>query len=199
MPMAKEKPILKPTKRKDKTLKKYPKHTTKPHLTSLSLTNLSPSNMQRQSLGSPSSKLHIHGGEEISDAEEQKRRVIIDDDDDGKDTKPRRLSFSPSSSSLTSSPKPEKLIHLIPVLTLVCFLILYLTSHNPSQSDLAQFNGFKHSSKHLDSREISDVGRFIEFQKGDVLAIRSMRNLQELDKYVPKSRPHRKIADFQAA
>ncbi|XWS62196.1 hypothetical protein CRYUN_Cryun07bG0190000 [Craigia yunnanensis] len=107
--------------------------------------------MQRQSLGSPSSKLHIHGGEESSVAEDQKRRVIIDDDD-LKDTKPRRLSFSPSSSptsSLTSPPKPEKLIHLIPVLTLLCFLALYLTSHSPSQSDLVHFNGFKHSSKHL--------------------------------------------------
>ncbi|XVF13666.1 hypothetical protein REPUB_Repub08aG0227600 [Reevesia pubescens] len=157
--------------------------------------------MQRQSLGSPSSKLHIHGGEESSVTEDQKRRVIIDDDDDRKETKPRRLSFSPSSLSSTSSltishPKPEKLIHLIPVLTLLCFLVLYLASHSPSQSDLAQFNRFKHRSKHLDSSEINDVGRFIEFRRGDVLAIRSLRNLQELDKYVPKSRPHRKIADF---
>ncbi|XVE65325.1 hypothetical protein DITRI_Ditri07aG0172000 [Diplodiscus trichospermus] len=155
--------------------------------------------MQRQSLGSPSSKVHIHGGEESSVAEDQKRRVIIDDDERKDYTKPRRLSFSPSSSPTSPLPppfKPEKLIHLIPVLTLFCFLILYLTSHSPSQSDLAHFNGFKHPSKHLDSSEINDVGRFIESRKGDVLAIRSLRNLQELDKYVPKSRPHRKIADF---
>ncbi|OMO77361.1 hypothetical protein CCACVL1_15053 [Corchorus capsularis] len=154
--------------------------------------------MQRQSLGSPSSKLHIHGGEESSVSEDQKRRIIIDDDD-RKDTKPRRLSFSPSSSptsSLTSPPKPEKLIHLIPVLTLLCFLILYLSSHSPSQSDLAQFNGFKHPSEHIDSSEISDASRLLEFRRSDVLAIRSLRNLQELDKYAPKSRPHRKIADF---
>ncbi|XVF52021.1 hypothetical protein PTKIN_Ptkin04bG0232000 [Pterospermum kingtungense] len=159
--------------------------------------------MQRQSLGSASSKLHIHGGEEINSvaSEDQKRRITIDYDD-CKDTKPRRLSFSPSSSPKSSftisRPKPEKLIHLIPVLTLLCFLVLYLASHSPSQSDLAPFNGFKHSSKHLDSPEISDVdGRFIEFRRGDVLAIRSLRNLQELDKNVPKkSRPHRKIADF---
>ncbi|XVF52022.1 hypothetical protein PTKIN_Ptkin04bG0232000 [Pterospermum kingtungense] len=144
--------------------------------------------MQRQSLGSASSKLHIHGGEEINSvaSEDQKRRITIDYDD-CKDTKPRRLSFSPSSSPKSSftisRPKPEKLIHLIPVLTLLCFLVLYLASHSPSQSD---------------SPEISDVdGRFIEFRRGDVLAIRSLRNLQELDKNVPKkSRPHRKIADF---
>ncbi|KAB2039255.1 hypothetical protein ES319_D03G201800v1 [Gossypium barbadense] len=150
--------------------------------------------MQRQSLGSPTSKLHSHGGEEITGA-------IVDDDDRRKDSKSRRLTFSASSSSsspllLPSSPKSEKLIHLIPVLTLLCFLILYLNSHSPSQSDLAAFNGFKHSSKHLDSREIGEVSRFMEFRRGDVLAIRSRRNLQELDKYIVKSRPHRKVADF---
>ncbi|TYI34369.1 hypothetical protein ES332_A03G004200v1 [Gossypium tomentosum] len=150
--------------------------------------------MQRQSLGSPTSKLHIHGGEEITGA-------IVDEDDRRKDSKSRRLTFSASSSSsspllLPSSPKSEKLIHLIPILTLLCFLILYLNSHSPSQSDLAAFNGFKHSSKHLDSREIGEVSRFMEFRRGDVLAIRSQRNLQELDKYIVKSRPHRKVADF---
>ncbi|KAG4206267.1 hypothetical protein ERO13_A03G000042v2 [Gossypium hirsutum] len=135
--------------------------------------------MQRQSLGSPTSKLHIHGGEEITGA-------IVDDDDRRKDSKSRRLTFSASSSSsspllLPSSPKSEKLIHLIPILTLLCFLILYLNSHSPSQSD---------------SREIGEVSRFMEFRRGDVLAIRSQRNLQELDKDIVKSRPHRKVADF---
>ncbi|TYI34370.1 hypothetical protein ES332_A03G004200v1 [Gossypium tomentosum] len=135
--------------------------------------------MQRQSLGSPTSKLHIHGGEEITGA-------IVDEDDRRKDSKSRRLTFSASSSSsspllLPSSPKSEKLIHLIPILTLLCFLILYLNSHSPSQSD---------------SREIGEVSRFMEFRRGDVLAIRSQRNLQELDKYIVKSRPHRKVADF---
>ncbi|KAK8490687.1 hypothetical protein V6N13_046914 [Hibiscus sabdariffa] len=151
--------------------------------------------MQRQSLGSPTSKLHIHGGEEITGADDQKRRVNIDGED-SKDSKPRRLSFLPSPPSLPPPPKSEKLIHLIPVLTLLCFLILYLNSHSPSRSDLAAFNGFKHSSKHLDSSEIGDVDRFLEVQRGDFLAVRSQRNLQELDKYVWKYRPHRKIADF---
>ncbi|KAE8731932.1 Detected protein of unknown function [Hibiscus syriacus] len=139
--------------------------------------------MQRQSLGYPTSKLHIHG-EEITGADDQKRRVIIDCED-RKESKPRPLSFSPSLPSLSSPPNSEKLIHLIPVLTLLCFLVLFLNSHSPSQSDLVAFNGFKHSSKRLDSREISNV-----------LTIRSQRNLQELDKYVSKYRLHRKIADF---
>ncbi|KAE8702844.1 Detected protein of unknown function [Hibiscus syriacus] len=86
--------------------------------------------MHRQSLGSATSKfLRIHGGEENPIADDQKRQLIIDDD--GKDIKPRRSSFSPSpfsttSPSFTSPTKPEKLIHLIPVLTFLCLLILYL-------------------------------------------------------------------------
>ncbi|KAK8516411.1 hypothetical protein V6N12_038654 [Hibiscus sabdariffa] len=90
----------------------------------------------------PSSKLRIHGGGESSVSDDQKHQVFIDDDD-GKDIKPPRFS------SLTSRPKPEKLIHLIPVLTLLCLLILYINSHSPSQSDLAEFDGFKQSSKYL--------------------------------------------------
>ena len=50
----------------------------------------------------------------------------------------------------------------------------------------------------VDSDKIDDVGRFIELQKSDVLAIRSLRNLQELRRKLrsPKSRLHRKHADF---
>lgn len=41
-----------------------------------------------------------------------------------------------------------------------------------------------------DSVEIDDL------RKGDVLAIRSLRNLQELGKVSSKSSSHRKFADF---
>ncbi|GLT99702.1 hypothetical protein SLE2022_171250 [Rubroshorea leprosula] len=153
--------------------------------------------MQRQSLGSPVSKLHSHGGDDTIVAEDPRRRVAEDDDDDGehKATKPCRLSFSPSSSPLSpSASRPRKFIHLIPILTLLCFLILYLSSHAPSQLDLAQF---QHSFKQLDSTdEINDAGGFVELRKGDILAIRSLRNLRVLEKQTPKSRPHRKIVDL---
>lgn len=106
--------------------------------------SLSLSNMQRQSLGSPVSKLHSHGGDDTIVAEDPKRRVAEDDDDDDgerKATKARRLSFSPSSSPPSPSvSRPEKFIHLIPVLTLLCFLILYLSSHAPSQSGMCVQN-----------------------------------------------------------
>ncbi|KAF8027163.1 hypothetical protein BT93_E0165 [Corymbia citriodora subsp. variegata] len=77
--------------------------------------------------------------------------------DDDKPSRPHRLSLaaaaassssssscsSPASSSALSPRKTGKLIHLIPLLTLFCFLVLYLCSHSPSQTDLAQFSGFK--------------------------------------------------------
>jgi hypothetical protein len=81
--------------------------------------------MHRQSLGSPSSKLHLHG---ITDA----GNTLITDEP----PKPHRLSLSPPST-------PHKFIHLIPILTLFCFFILYFFSHTPSPSDLDHFTGFK--------------------------------------------------------
>ncbi|KAJ7943860.1 Ribosome maturation factor, partial [Quillaja saponaria] len=141
--------------------------------------------IHRQSLGSPSSKLHSHGGgeEEILIVEESKHgdsisssiHVEFDEDHNNKATKAQRLSSPPS--------RPERFIHLIRILTLVCFTILYLCSHSPSQSDLAQFSGFNGSSKHIVNR-------------GGFLAIRSLHNLQEIGKDSRKSQSHRKFAYF---
>lgn len=111
--------------------------------------------MQRQSLGSPVSKLHIHGGGGGGGSSKEDLRLtelhpssssstsatsptVYDDDDESKTTKPRRFSLSPPplalSSSLSTHSRPEKLIHLIPLLTLFCFLVLYFSSHSPSPS-----------------------------------------------------------------
>ncbi|KDP28929.1 hypothetical protein JCGZ_19359 [Jatropha curcas] len=158
--------------------------------------------MQRQSLGSPVTKLHSHGGAATDDSlmPDSLSFPDYDDDDDEhrKAAKPRRFSMSSSSLSSSSTSKPEKLVHFIPVLTFLCFLILYLVSHSPSQSDLAQFHGFKRSTKLIDSTQISDVSGFSELRRADSLAIRSLRNLREIaDKRAsPKSRSNRKIADF---
>ncbi|XP_051212791.1 uncharacterized protein [Lolium perenne] len=35
----------------------------------------------------------------------------------------------------------ERYIHLIPVLTLLCFVVLFLCSHAPSPADMASFGG----------------------------------------------------------
>ncbi|XP_031389559.1 uncharacterized protein LOC116202237 isoform X2 [Punica granatum] len=163
--------------------------------------------MQRQSLGSPVSKLHSHGGaavavtrEDVTAAEEAKRRdsfsvssVLSEyDDEDRKAAKLHRL----STSSLLP-PKPEKFVHLIPVLTVLCFLVLYLCSHSPSQTDLAQFNGFKRSPNRIDPAEaIDDIDGLSELQRRNVVAIRSLRNLQEVKKRSSKYQLSRKLGDF---
>ncbi|XP_062028000.1 uncharacterized protein LOC133743935 [Rosa rugosa] len=162
--------------------------------------------MQRQSLGSPVSKLHqAHGGDDTLIHDDKRSKDILafsvsssssssPDFDDNKATKPHRLSSPPPTT-------PDKVIHLIPILTVLCFLILFLFSHTPSQSDLAQFNGFTRLSapKRVDSvnEEIGDIRRFIDIRKSDVLAVRSLRDLgSETRKLTPRSRSHRKIADF---
>lgn len=48
------------------------------------------------------------------------------------------------------------------------------------------------------SSEIDDFGGLLEIEKSDVLAIRSMRNLQEIDKKQSQNNVHvhRKLGDF---
>lgn len=46
---------------------------------------------------------------------------------------------------------------------------------------------------------LGELSRLIEIQKGDSLAIRSLKNLQEIKEHIQKSRFHRKFADFWAA
>lgn len=196
--------------------------------------------MQRQSLGSPASKLHGHGAPSaaLSSAAKDGALVVVDDSsssatkrrdsflsssslllprydgDDDKSSRPHRLSLAavaaaaPSSSSSTSSSpalsprKTGKLIHLIPLLTLFCFLVLYLCSHSPSQTDLAQFGGFKHPAEQIVTTDIDEIGRFSEVRRGDELAFRSQRSLREVARRSQQQQPrtsravHRKFADF---
>ncbi|CAN6825307.1 unnamed protein product [Brassica oleracea var. botrytis] len=191
--------------------------------------------MQRLSIDSSASKLHSYGGrkDDIHDHDDLKHKESLSspplssssstanyDDDEPKDFKPRRLSLQSSTHQ-----NGEKLVHFIPVLTLICFIILYLSSHAPSQSgsfsnrnqtifnvfncfligfqmfsDLAQFNGFMRRSKHLDSDEDGEISKLMI--SSDALAIRSsIRNLKETESSASESLPrrrtsHRKIADF---
>ncbi|KAI6707557.1 hypothetical protein NL676_010519 [Syzygium grande] len=127
--------------------------------------------------------------------------------DDDKSSRPHRLSLaaaaasssSSSSASALSPRKPEKLIHLIPLLTLFCFLVLYLCSHSPSQTDLAQVSGFKRPAKQIVATDIDEISRFSEVRRGDALAIRSRRSLREVGRRSQPQRSravHRKFADF---
>lgn len=90
-------------------------------LLSLSLFLSTGFEMQRQSLGSPASKLQIHVGKEQKPEGGENRK----EGEDGEDKKTDKL-FRPTSQT-------NKSIHLIPLLTISCFLILYLVSHDPSQ------------------------------------------------------------------
>lgn len=132
--------------------------------------------MHRQSLGSPASKLHSNNTllftgaittDTINSEKSPSSSSSTIDDEQHKLQKPyhHKLTISFSSTSL---------IHLIPILTFLCFLILYLSSHDPSRTDLAQFNGFTaFASKKI---VIDDVDNG---EKNEVLEIRSMRNLQQ--------------------
>ncbi|GAB2220948.1 hypothetical protein Droror1_Dr00012107 [Drosera rotundifolia] len=167
--------------------------------------------MQRQSLGSPGSKhhhYHINAGSPR-------------DDDDHVSSSNRRDSSSSSASSPTvavpdaeemklekammirsgTSVRMERLVHVIPILTLFCFLVLYLVSHEPSDSVLSQFGGLNPALKPIEfgadsSTEIDDIGGYLEKEK--MLGIRSLRNLQEIVKENPNPKPisHRKLGDF---
>lgn len=163
--------------------------------------------MHRQSLGSPASKLHSHGVlSSIAGT-----GVIKDDINNGftsEDLQHHRKDKIASCSAGTAvdkhkSQKPyqqkstlvssSRLVHLIPLLTFLCFLVLYLSSHDPSRRDLAPFSGFTAFSSRMaaiDSTDIDDIGGgLLEIEKNDVLAIRSMRNLQQQERH----RLHRKF------
>ncbi|KAL3497884.1 hypothetical protein ACH5RR_040616 [Cinchona calisaya] len=132
--------------------------------------------MHRQSLGSPAAKLHANGviilQETSSSSSEQKKLITKSNDDKDDDEKQKSKKTAPSS----SPHHPEKLIHLIPILTLLCIFILYLNSHDPSLHDLAEFNGFKILSKAIDSTTNN-----IEKIQREVLGSGRMRNLQEVN------------------
>ncbi|KAI3977311.1 hypothetical protein MKX01_000224 [Papaver californicum] len=148
--------------------------------------------MQRQSLGgssSPSSKLHLCEENDEEEKRKSQRLVVtdsdIDEDEDDEDeikVVVRKKKISEKSVNhhhhRSSFTQTEKSIHLIPLLTIFCILILYLVSYDPSQKDLVNIDGFKKTtSKQSDSEEI-DISDFK--RGGDVLAIRSHRSLHEI-------------------
>ncbi|KAK4747390.1 hypothetical protein SAY87_013976 [Trapa incisa] len=154
--------------------------------------------MQRQSLlGSPVSKLHSHGGaavamarEDAPTSEDPKRRDSfsasspLSNYEIGEDHKTAKLRRLSSSSSSRSSSRPEKFVHIIPVITLMCFLILYLCSHSPTQMA-------EDTNKIMDS-----LGRLSELEASDVIAIRSLRNLHEIRKRSSRFQLGREVGDF---
>lgn len=59
---------------------------------------------------------------------------------------------------LPRPPSPEMTVHLIPVLTLFCFLVLFLISHDPSAKDLGEFGGSTALLHNRDTDAIATAG-----------------------------------------
>ncbi|XP_020594732.1 uncharacterized protein LOC110036087 isoform X2 [Phalaenopsis equestris] len=95
--------------------------------------------MQRQSLGSPSSKLEIHGDARILKTEEKRKAGSSPASDS-----PASISAEDTKMEKPIRPlsKSGRSIHLVPILILLCFTILYIFSREPSAEDLSSFGGF---------------------------------------------------------
>ncbi|KAL8112698.1 uncharacterized protein LOC141666255 [Apium graveolens] len=146
--------------------------------------------MHRQSLGSPNSKLHSNGDNdniELLTTDDFKIKQQLASQLVAGDDEQFRKSQKPHKST-------EKLVHIIPMLIIFCFLILYLTSHDPSQKGVNNLKDFNRNSKATEiSREIDDM-RVVS--ASGVLALRNSRNLQEEfhnNKQSPNNRLHRKL------
>ncbi|XP_074270275.1 uncharacterized protein LOC141593779 [Silene latifolia] len=161
--------------------------------------------MQRQSLGSPSRERLVISTDDV---------VLMSDDQRRRDSSPSSFSSSSSAIAVTDdgefktekphrshSPPPENFIHFIPILIVFCFLVLYLSSHDPSPQDLAQFHGFKfkHPEEITELKEIDEANNNNkQLKRSKAFAIRSLTNLQEETMQIDSSnaRSHRKLGDF---
>ncbi|KAL8226955.1 hypothetical protein R6Q57_016787 [Mikania cordata] len=145
--------------------------------------------MHRQSLGSSASQIQCHGvlfsgagvikddtGNDFISDDHRKDKLApcpagAVDDEERKSQKTNQQKSIPVSSS-------TRLIHLIPILMFFCFLILYLSSHDPSKQDVAQNSGFTTLPSKKTAIDDTEGGGSMEIEK-NVLAIRSMMNLQQ--------------------
>ncbi|KAJ9549597.1 hypothetical protein OSB04_022140, partial [Centaurea solstitialis] len=142
--------------------------------------------MHRQSLCSPASKHGIVAGagvikddninNKLSPEDHRKEKLLADDEDEENQLN----NNNQPKSMLISSSFSFRFIHLIPLLTLFCFIILYLASHDPSEkvglitTHLAQFGGFTTLSS---EKNVIDSSGFV-IEKNDISA--NWRKYKEL-------------------
>lgn len=100
--------------------------------------------MHRQSLGSPASKLQFNGiifsgigdmknnTDNNSISENHRKDKSTSSSSIAGATDEQHKSQKSSQQNSTPASNSSKLVHLIPILTFFCFLILYLSSHDPS-------------------------------------------------------------------
>ncbi|RAL52136.1 hypothetical protein DM860_014963 [Cuscuta australis] len=149
--------------------------------------------MHRQSLGSPGSN-HLKSNGVIAGRRESLSAAAVP----AAESSPSTFDADEGRKSLKRLSKAERFVHLIPLLTVLCFFILYISSHRPTENDLAQFKGFKPFLKPIESGDIpADLRGVMNMEKGDnVLAVRNLRDLREIGRKSSKNRLHRKIAGF---
>ncbi|XP_010911673.2 uncharacterized protein [Elaeis guineensis] len=134
--------------------------------------------MQRQSLGSPGAKLQMNGVAGGGDKEERRRSApgagaAAAAAEEEEQIKAEKL--------IRSSSRTERSIHLIPLLTVLCLLLLYLISHDPTPKELEKLGG--DARLLFDNAEsATEIGRNIGAGIGGVAAIRSHRGLKEARK-----------------
>ncbi|KAG1362015.1 hypothetical protein COCNU_10G002340 [Cocos nucifera] len=128
--------------------------------------------MQRQSLGAPGAKLQVNGNGGGGEREERRKSaagvaaaaaVAVEED-----IKVEKL--------IRSNSTMERSIHLIPLLTVLCLLLLYLISHDPTPKELEVLGGDAHLL-FQNAGSATEIGRNIGV--GGVTAIRSHRGLKE--------------------
>ncbi|RRT38256.1 hypothetical protein B296_00041545 [Ensete ventricosum] len=83
--------------------------------------------MQRQSLGSPGPKPLVSAVPGGAEREEKRKSIGI-----------AVVGATEADKGIRASPRAERLIHLIPVLTILCLLVLYHFSHDLSLPDVGR-------------------------------------------------------------
>ncbi|KAF0892242.1 hypothetical protein E2562_014827 [Oryza meyeriana var. granulata] len=68
---------------------------------------------------------------------------LYPEEEDGDD-----LEAKPEKAPAVRSSAKERSVHLIPLLTVLCFVLLFLFSHDPSASDMSSFEGKARNRKH---------------------------------------------------
>ncbi|KAK8945305.1 hypothetical protein KSP40_PGU006957 [Platanthera guangdongensis] len=128
--------------------------------------------MHRQSLGSPGSKVQIHDGGRGPVKEEKRKSALSPAAESSACTS--EIDIKMEKPLRRPNPKSDTSIHLVPILILLCFTILYLCSHEPSSQDLTIFAGFSSLISHKDL-----IAAASTTEKAGGLGIRSHRALKE--------------------
>nr|XP_018681773.1 PREDICTED: uncharacterized protein LOC103985325 [Musa acuminata subsp. malaccensis] len=113
--------------------------------------SLAKTRMHRQSLGKPGAK-HLISGAAGGARKEEKRKSIASAAGSAVAQAPAAEDMAIEANKLLrASSRANKSIHLIPVFTILCLLVLYFFSHEPSPTDMQAFGS---SAVRLDSRGI---------------------------------------------